>query len=507
MLDSSDEAQAKAAFDFLTKGRIWGEPVPLPSGLAPVPPFNRFFLPNSVAPWVEDVADRMQCPPDFVAVPVITALGSLIGRKVGIRPQQYTDWTEVPNIWGCIVGRPGMLKSPSMDEALRPLKRLEAEAHKDFATKWAEYELAMDRHKLKRSLDLKAASKAGKPEMLDRGDEPIEPRPKRYATNDSSYEKLGEILADNPNGVLVVRDELISLLKHLDLEEKAVARGFFLSGWSGTQGYTFDRIGRGTVRLEAICLGVLGLTTPGTLSEYVRRATAGGAGDDGMIQRFGLLVWPDHSGDWKNVDRGLNVNARDTAYKVFTGLNDLSPTSTGQVDKFGGINYVRFDEEAAEIFLDWRGKLETQISSPSQTPALASHFAKYRKLVPALALINHLADGGTGDTVGRLATDRAVRFSYYLAKHARRIYRAGREGDVTAAAAILSRIRRKDLNPGFTARDIHQKDWAHLTDRQQVGRALTMLEDHSFIASQTVNHAGGGRPTTSYLINPVALEK
>jgi len=41
------------------------------------------FLPESVAPWVADIAERMQCPPDFVAVPVIVALGAIIGRKLG----------------------------------------------------------------------------------------------------------------------------------------------------------------------------------------------------------------------------------------------------------------------------------------------------------------------------------------------------------------------------------------------------------------------------------------
>jgi hypothetical protein len=453
-----------------------------------------------------DVADRMQCPTDLVAVPILTALGSLIGRKVGIRPQQHTDWTEVPNIWGCVIGRPGMLKSPSMEDALRPLKRLEAEAHKDFAKRVTVYEHELEVFKLQRTIDLKAAREAGKPEALNRAAEPIQPKAKRYITNDSSYEKLGEILADSPNGILVVRDELIPLLKHLDLEEKSVARGFYLTGWSGTQPYTFDRIGRGTVRLDAICIGVLGLTTPGAIAEYVRRATSGGAGDDGMIQRFGLMVWPDDAGEWRNVDCGLNVDARNAAHDVFTRINGLSPTSTGHVDEYGGINYLRFDAAAAEVFLDWRTKLERWVHNPEHPPALCSHFAKYRKLVPALALINHLADGGLGD-ISEAAITKAVKLGSYLVKHAQRVYGAGREGDVAAANAILSRIRRGDLINGFTGRDIHQRNWSRLTDREQVKRALIMLQDHNWIASQAVNHAEGGRPTTNYLVNPCGTNK
>lgn len=78
----------------------WPDPEPLPEGLAPVDPFNISFLPQSIGPWVEDIADRMQCPLDFVGIPVMTALGAVIGRKIGIRPQRYDTWTEVPNLLG-----------------------------------------------------------------------------------------------------------------------------------------------------------------------------------------------------------------------------------------------------------------------------------------------------------------------------------------------------------------------------------------------------------------------
>lgn len=38
---------------------------------------------------------------------------------------------------------------------------------------------------------------------------------KRYMTNNASYEALGELLMENPNGLLVESDEIIGLLKQL----------------------------------------------------------------------------------------------------------------------------------------------------------------------------------------------------------------------------------------------------------------------------------------------------
>ena len=86
-------------------------PMPLPPELLPVEPFPMSALPEAFAPWVGDVAERMQCPPDFVAVPLVVAAASLVARHVGIRPQQRTDWLERGNLWALIVGRPGIMKS------------------------------------------------------------------------------------------------------------------------------------------------------------------------------------------------------------------------------------------------------------------------------------------------------------------------------------------------------------------------------------------------------------
>jgi hypothetical protein len=42
-------------------GQQWTEPKPLPDGLAPVMAFDLSFLPHSLAPWVSDLAERLQC--------------------------------------------------------------------------------------------------------------------------------------------------------------------------------------------------------------------------------------------------------------------------------------------------------------------------------------------------------------------------------------------------------------------------------------------------------------
>ena len=209
----------------------WPEPLSLPEGLSPVENFDLEFIPPAIGPWVGDISERMQCPPEYIAVSAMVGLGSVLGRKIAIRPQRKTDWLEVANFWGCVVGRPGMMKSPAMMEALRPLFRLETMARDAYGIEAARYAQELEVHELRRGAAEAAAKAALRKDVMASiaasPPPPERPKERRYIANDVTYEKLGEILADNPNGVLAYRDELVSLLKTLDREEYAPARGFF----------------------------------------------------------------------------------------------------------------------------------------------------------------------------------------------------------------------------------------------------------------------------------------
>ena len=297
------------------------------------------------------------------------------GRKIAIRPQRRTDGIEVPNLWGCIVGRPGMMKSPAMSEALKPLHRLDAVAREEHANALKAHAGKVELHKLALDEAKAAARKAlragGEAQPIDI-EEPDEPKARRYVVNDTTYEALGEILADNPNGVLAFRDELVSLLKTLDREEYCAARGFFLTAWNGTTGYTFDRILRGKTHIEAACLSLLGSTQPGRLAECIRRAVAGGAGDDGLIQRFGLLVWPDQSGEWKECDRWPDGEARAKAWQAFERLDKLDPDAVGAAGPIRVLAAPSVREKRAGAFFRVAGR-------PRKAPSRGGHGTGPRK--------------------------------------------------------------------------------------------------------------------------------
>lgn len=517
-LERLDEraADRKLSLEERAEHILTPDPKPLPDGLPPVAAFDFDLLPERLRPWAEDICERVQCPPDFVGITIMTGLGSLIGRKLGIRPQDKTDWTVTPNQWALAVGRPGVLKSPAMEAANAPLKRLASVASELHAEAMADYKVEVKAAKLRAEEGEKAARAALKKfadadisRFLDT-EEPEPPALKRYIVNDSTAAALGEVHRQNHNGLLVFRDEMVSLLKSLDREDNAEARGFYLTGWNGDSPYTFDRIQRGmNLHIPAVCLSLLGSTQPGRIAEYVRHAVRGGAGDDGLIQRFGLMVWPDTGGAWRNVDRFPDGEAKRTAYQVYDELDKLDLLKIGaqqDTDHNGepsGIPFLRFLQEAGLLFLEWRTDLEKRLRSGELHPAMESHLSKYRKLVPGLALTLHLADGGTG-SVSMQATLQALAWAEYLESHANRIYSSVSNPEVSAAKAIIERIRKGDLPESFASWQVTRKGWAMLGDRAIVADALQLLVELDWLTTHT--EQTGGRPSTVYEVNPKVLK-
>ena len=479
-------------------------PQPLPPELLPVEPFPLAALPDAFSPWVRDVSERMHCPPDFVAVPLLVAAASLVARHVGIRPQQRTDWIERGNLWALIVGRPGIMKSPAMSQALAQMDRLEARAAEDFNAQAAQHQAEAMAAKLRAEATMKVARAALKKDggadvaaLLSAANEGEAPTRRRYVVNDLTYEKLGEILAANPDGVLSVRDEMRGLFLSLAREESAPARAFYLQAWSGGS-YTFDRIGRGTVTVDDARLSIIGGIQPGPLSELVQQARRGAA-DDGMIERF-LIAWPDAPGEWREVDHWPDTEGKRRAWETFERLDNLTANALGaerENDIHGeprGLPFVRFDDDAREAFGEWRSEFERTIRA-ADGEGLEGALSKFRHHVPALALALHVIDSGTGP-VTLPATLRALALAEYFESHARRLHGSGRRMSVRAARSIIDKARAGALLAPFTARDVYRNQWAGLSDRAAVADALDLLAAHGWLTEATIET--GGRPTATY---------
>ncbi len=499
----------------------WPEPELIQNELHPVELLPTSIIPKSFHDYATDVAERMQCPLDFFVTALLSVVSSIVGAGCGIKPKKEDNWLIIPNLWGGIVAKPGKLKTPPVVEAMRFLDILEADARVAINEEIKKYNLEMEAYKAKRKAiisQLESAEKnilkAGEDDektkltptqlmaLLDNLKEPKKPRRKRFKTNDVTIEKLIELLVENLRGILVFRDELMGLLRAWEKVGHEGDRSFYLEGWNGNASHTTDRIGRGTNDAENVCISVFGTIQPDRLISYLYGAIHGD--NDGLIQRFQLLVYPDTT-KWKLVDKKPNKDAKARVFNIIKQLADMDFIQCGAViDEGEKFPYFRFDTSAQEEFYEWLTDLEENKLSSDDHSAILEHLSKYKKLMPALALLFYLIDLADGEQRKSISIDHvqmAAAWCEYLESHARRIYGLVVDIETQAAAALAKKIMGNKLKNGFTVRDVYRQKGI-LKKKDIAQAACDELVDAGWLRKFVRPPAKGQKEVITYLINP-----
>ena len=151
------------------------------------------------------------------------------------------------------------------------------------------------------------------------------------------------------------------------------------------------------------------------------------------------------------------------------------------------------------------------------TPAFESHIAKYRSLMPSLALLFHLVDCAAVDKafdtsiadrshsvfsrgVPLEAARLAAAWCEFLEQHARKVYAQELYPGVEAAHSLAAKIAQGVVTDGQSVRDVYAHHWSGLATSSKVNEALEALEALGWVRIETVST--GGRPTERLRLHP-----
>jgi hypothetical protein len=158
-----------------------------------------------------------------------------------------------------------------MKEALKPIRQMNARSAEDFARAEIEYQREHKKYEIKKAVletnakrevrteqgSLEGTDGSAMAELLAL-EEPVRPVAERRVVSDVTIEKLGELLIENPRGLLMFRDEVFGLLDSLEREDRVADRAFLMQAWNGSDTAEVDRIGRGARFIPGACLGLVG---------------------------------------------------------------------------------------------------------------------------------------------------------------------------------------------------------------------------------------------------------
>jgi hypothetical protein len=467
--------------------------------LPAVPSFDAGFLPSSICPWVSDVSERMSVPLDFAGICALVTIAGVIGRRVFVYPKALDkEWKEAVAISGAVVALSGKTKTPTWKTFTNHVVEQDLDWKREHDELIASYKRALEDWEEAKKKQEKANKKSDYDEDLDFAPKPEEPLPRRrLILNDATPEKMHDVMKDNPTGLFYYRDELSSWVAELDKEGREGQCGMFLAAMNGNDPYSVDRIGR-EGGYATMCASVFGGFQPEMLREFLNNARNI---HDGLIPRFGFLVWPDDA-RLPFVDRIANDSAKQLFRKV---IRDLASMTEEQVR-------IHFSPDAQIIFDEWLAALDAKVwSEPDMVKR--SHLSKYKGLLPKVAALLQIVDLiGNGPLSGPHQIDvahlnKAIGLLVYLEGHMHRIYGCIQNPVRKAEIELTNRIKHHDLvtvkgnRIGFTTYDVLRNCWHNLQAKTEVEFALENLEEKGWVR-KLPRFAGPGKPTIRWEINP-----
>jgi hypothetical protein len=454
------------------------------------------LLPKIIRDFVVDTTFRLQCAPDLVAIPALVAAGGMLGRVVRVQPKcDDPTWTERPAIWGAVVAPPSSMKSPAQKAAMSPVTGLQKRLFAKHQDEEASYKADFTQYKG----DCKTAPKNDKPLP------PEKPGPVEVIElNDTTTERAAQLMAPlyNPNerGILVNVDELSGLLTSFNQYKngKGNDRQFWLKAWGGGA-HNQQRVRtEGSFYIPECYASIFGGIQP----EVAQTLFGSSNDDDGLVQRFGLVVMPDNPD--KVVPRG--VAPKDDVLKAYKHrILELHNVPE---------QLVKFSREASSAFDQWEADTRNDAINLRGSP-FGSHIGKYTALAPRLALVWHFVEHRK-DAPAEISLEtfnRVRRFiDGYLKPHASRLYGTLSEHACKPAAMRVAEWILKERPVKFTARDIRRKGWSEFNrekdDAKLIAAVLNFLEAMNWIElREEVAGPRGGRPTTVAYVNPRVFEE
>lgn len=477
---------------------------------------TRDMLPEVLWRYAEDAAARPGLNVASIAVGCIVAAAGAIRHGWVIQPKlRDTDWVEKPILWFGLTGQSGAKKTSAINAAVAPLAAIEKQVMEKAEDLWAQYRrdkaLYNEEMKVWRA-DFKSMRKDGMSfaevaQSLPKPEEPEKPTLPRMLADDTTIESLMKLCADNPDGIVQVRDELAEWLASFDLYSGGTGnrdRGKYLTAYNG-QGATKDRASdeEGPMRVKSFAVSIMGGIQDKVLGERFKNDSR-----DGFLARF-LLCRAERL---EGVDKDPDYAAAQAYFETIFRLHSMVlPTGMdGDVSIAGEIKgVIKMSPGAAALREDIESISYHLSNNPLIVPALSDHLNKWPGMFARLCLVFHMLEAAVAKVepakeVSEETARRAFRLlTEFFLPEAARVYNEVMQGDETTQHAKwiaghilahgLEKVSVFDIKRAFSALD---------KDQRAIEQATQLLEMSAWITPDGKRSARYDFAKMKWRVNP-----
>ena len=322
------------------------------------------IFPNEIKGYIIESSNTLGMSIDYMGSAFMWMLSVVIGNSMRIEVKP--GWQEVASLWIAVVGKPGIGKTPSINQMIFPLRELNVREQKEYQRQYALY-------KEYESMDKKSKELAMEVER---------PVNKQFIVGDITLEALVDLHEQNLNSIGIFKDELAGWFKDMNKYRQGSDLEFWLSSWSGTS-ISLNRKTSKSAFVDKPMIPVLGGIQPSVFDEF----TTGENKENGFVDRI-LISYPELSVNKYNTNsmdlqliewyRSFVCSFREAIHKLFVRYDEkqeIIPT------------IVRFGDDANMEWIRVHDRITDMQNSDEENEYMKSMLPKQKSYIPRFALL------------------------------------------------------------------------------------------------------------------------
>jgi len=360
------------------------------------------IFPKPIQSYILECNSKLDSNIDYMGCSLLWLISVSIGNAIEIEVKK--GWNENATVWLSLVGKAGIGKTPSINNIIFPLQKINSREIKHYYKELEKFEF------------YDALSKKEKEEYP----EVFKPVKKQFIANDITLEALVDLHQESDNAVGVFKDELAGWLKDMNKYRAGSDLEFWLSCWSG-KSVSLNRLTRKGSFVEKPFIPVLGGIQPNILNSFYTEENK----DNGFMDRM-LLSFPDSKIEL--------YNETELEYELLEWYKDNmicffdTVKSAVKRDKDNIIESLtaKFDEEAKKEWMRIFNEISNFQNDENENEYLKSMYPKQKSYIPRFCLLIHVFDeffstGGNALLITKESILKAEKLSKYFIATAKKV--------------------------------------------------------------------------------------
>lgn len=360
------------------------------------------IFPKPLQNYLIECKEKLNSNIDYMGCSLLWLVSVCVGNSIEIEVKR--GWNENVSLWISLVGKAGIGKTPSINNIIFPLLKVNQREIKKYYKElevWEHYN----------SLSKK-----------EKQDFPFVEKPKKtqFIANDITLEALVDLHQESDNAVGVFKDELAGWLKDMNKYRAGSDLEFWLSCWSG-KSVNLNRITRKGSYVEKPFIPVIGGIQPSILNNFYTEENK----DNGFLDRM-LLSFPDVEVE--------EYNENELDYEVITWFKERiinlydSLKAIIKRDNEGNIIPLtsKFTPDAKKEWVRIFNEITNYQNSDEENEYLKSMYPKQKSYIPRFALLIHVLTDyfNPGENILQVSKEsilKAEKLSKYFVETAKKV--------------------------------------------------------------------------------------